>query len=109
MGEVIKLKEDLFSDPDEYFKGHVILRVPKTAILNLLFPPAELNISMKIDLPDDVKVNNVWYDPATQDFCFMLQSDQYEIVKPGWVVPSIGFTKELVRVISTAAVEWVRN
>jgi hypothetical protein len=94
MGEVIKLPERF----EPFDRKFAILRVPYRDVANLLFPVPDFKIIREIDLPKDVKLLNVWADQMCQDFCFLLWSEEFEVVLPGADIRTIPCILKQIRV-----------
>ena len=46
-------------------------------------------VSVLADLPDDVNMHDFYYDEARQVFYFILQSDEFDEVAEGAIIPEV--------------------
>lgn len=85
------MSDDFFKTYNPESRRCKVLRIPQNTILNLLFPPKEINAVYKIDLPEDVRVIRTWPDHEYSAIAFLLESESFEEVQEGRRTPELEF------------------
>ena len=68
-------------------RRYKLLAVDIEAIMELLYPVSDTNLISKLKLPEDVRPITVQYSLDRQSFLFLLESENFPLVKPGEEIP----------------------